>query len=281
MSFDSHSLFFYAGAEADLYDLTVRLTERAYDSVHEAVCELLCHSLQKRGTFGQDDLVLDLGCGTGEEALRLLRALPSCRVVGVDCSAEMLRLCTAKARSEFGEKTAAARFVTVQVDFRRSGWLEAALRRVCGDPIPSAVVSAYALHHMQPDEKGTLYQDLARVLPVGGTFINGDLFSYSSPSMCALAQRQEEQWIQRSFQDEGKWHALGLGCDSLRPDDLLELWIAHVRGDNVPLPIYSSGNGAYGSLCGWNESDALIEAGFNSVECLYRFYQSGVVVSIK
>jgi SAM-dependent methyltransferase len=279
MSGHPTSPYFYAGAEADLYDLTVRLTGEAYDSVHDIVCELACRSLSRLEPVGSTELVLDLGCGTGEEAFRLLRARPACRILAVDSSADMLRLCMAKARLEFGAQAAAERLITVHVDLRDKDWLPTALMTAPSYGMPKVVVSVYALHHMLPDEKAALYRDLAQLLTAGSSFVNGDVFSYASQWAAELAQQDEEQWIQQSFQDERNWRGPDLEGALGRRDELLRAWLAHVRTENVPLPIHAPSRAH--PRASWNETDALADAGFSSTECFYRFYQSGVVMAVK
>ncbi len=83
---------------ADAYDALYR------DKNYESECDLLERIFRQYG--GQPvRRVLDLGCGTGNHALRL--AARGYEIVGVDRSADMLRLAGAKAK----EQGAAVRFV--------------------------------------------------------------------------------------------------------------------------------------------------------------------------
>src|SRR5437763_317487 len=70
---------------------------RAYAAVdfsepHNRYVELLA----SRFPAFSSGVVLDLGCGTGDVAIRMARRFPGCRITGVDGSAQMLR-CAAEA----------------------------------------------------------------------------------------------------------------------------------------------------------------------------------------
>lgn len=73
------------------YDLLYR------DKEYDAECALL-HTIFHRYSQGGIRSVLDLGCGTGNHALRLVRM--GYRVTGVDLSPHMLALAGEKARAE-------------------------------------------------------------------------------------------------------------------------------------------------------------------------------------
>jgi tRNA (cmo5U34)-methyltransferase len=94
--------------------------------------------------------ILDLGSGTGITAQRVLAAHPGAALVGVDGSDHML----AHARRLVPEAT----FVV--------GALE--------DPLPDGpfdlVVSAFAVHHLDPAGKRALFARVADVLSPGGRF---------------------------------------------------------------------------------------------------------------
>jgi tRNA (cmo5U34)-methyltransferase len=96
--------------------------------------------------------ILDLGVGTGETARRVLGRHPGAQLIGVDASAEML---------------AAANVV----GDLRVGRLE--------DPLPDGpfdlVVSALAVHHLDPPGKRDLFRRIADALGARGRFVLGDV----------------------------------------------------------------------------------------------------------
>jgi tRNA (cmo5U34)-methyltransferase len=120
----------------------VRAEIPAYDELEDELAASTS-SIQARS-------ILDLGCGNGETARRVLVRHPGATVVGVDSSPEMVRN---------------ARALVPGATFGISR-LE--------DPLPAGpfdlVVSAFAVHHLPPDDKRGLFARIAGVLATGGRF---------------------------------------------------------------------------------------------------------------
>jgi tRNA (cmo5U34)-methyltransferase len=99
--------------------------------------------------------ILELGVGTGETALRVLRAHPGARYTGVDASEPML----ARARERLPH----------------AGLRAARLE----DELPAGpfdlVVSALAVHHLDGKGKRDLFRRVAAVLRPGGCFVLADV----------------------------------------------------------------------------------------------------------
>jgi tRNA (cmo5U34)-methyltransferase len=102
-------------------------------------------------------LVLELGVGTGATSSRLLAAHPGARLVGVDASAPMLDAARAALPA---------------------GRVELVLRRL-EDPLPAGlfdlVVSALAVHHLDPAGKRDLFRRIAERLAPEGRFVLADV----------------------------------------------------------------------------------------------------------
>ena len=117
---------------------------------------------------------LDLGIGTGVFAKRFLEDLeeyPYSRVVGVDGAGAMLEL----AKSRLGDLA------------RRVEW-------VCSDfkSLPAAaiepdtfdvVISTYALHHLNAQEKLVVLKSVVAAIKLGGWFLNADLVVAEAPEV--------------------------------------------------------------------------------------------------
>lgn len=110
-----------------------------------------------------DPLVLDLGCGPGSLAVRLLRRLPRATVVAIDADPLTLAL----GRAAFGD---VAGLEFRDLDLRSAGW-SAGLQLARQ---PDAAVSTTALHWLTQPALAALYAELARLLRAGGTLLNGD-----------------------------------------------------------------------------------------------------------
>ena len=100
--------------------------------------------------------VLDLGCGDGRLLELVLEARPGSTGIAVDVSPPMI----AKARERFADRP-------VEV-----------LERDLAEPLPpewgrfDAVVSSFAIHHLQHPRKRELYAEIHGLLVPGGVFCN-------------------------------------------------------------------------------------------------------------
>ena len=121
--------------------------------------------LQQQAAAATDGIdaraILELGVGTGETTRRVLERHPGARLVGIDSSPEML---------------AAARAALPDAELR-----EARLE----DPLPAGpfdlVVSALAVHHLDPAAKRGLFRRVAGVLRPGGRFVLADVVVPEQP----------------------------------------------------------------------------------------------------
>lgn len=113
-----------------------------------------------------DPLVLDLGCGPGSLAVRLLRRLPKATVVAIDADPLTLAL----GRAAFAD---VAGLEFRDLDLRTAGW-SAGLQL---DRRPHAAVSTTALHWLTQPALAALYAELAGLLRPGGVLLNGDHLS--------------------------------------------------------------------------------------------------------
>jgi SAM-dependent methyltransferase len=145
------------------------------------------------GAGRPDPLVLDLGCGPGSLAARLLARIPEATVIAVDADPVTLSL----GRAAYGS-LAGLQFL--DVDLRAPGWQARIGLRPARQV--DAAVSTTALHWLTAAELRQLYQVLASLLRPGGLFLNGDhlrLEETGSPVLARLGQALEEQECLRRF----------------------------------------------------------------------------------
>lgn len=142
------------------------------------------------GAGRPDPLILDLGCGPGSLAVRLLDRLSAATVVAVDADPVTLAL----GRAAYAD-VPGLRFL--DLDLRSPGWHAAlGLRERHLD----AVVSTTALHWLTAAELAGLYRVLAGLLRPGGLFLDGDhlrLDASESPVLAGLERVLEERENQR------------------------------------------------------------------------------------
>jgi SAM-dependent methyltransferase len=138
-----------------------------------------------------DPLVLDLGCGPGSLATRLLDRLPAATVVGLDADSVLLALGRAACADRPGLRFA-------DQDLRSDGWA-AALNL---DRPVDAAVSTTALHWLAAGELARMYAELATVLRPGGVLLNGDHLAEdeeTAPTLVRLGQALIEAEDHRRF----------------------------------------------------------------------------------
>jgi trans-aconitate 2-methyltransferase len=170
--------------------------------------------------------VIDLGCGTGRDAERLLDRLPEGRVVAVDGSARMLE----RTRERLAGRL--HRVAVVQADLT-----EDLPPEVRGDAVMSV-----ATFHWVPDHPG-LFRRVAAVLPPGGRFeaeFGGEdnIAAFSRAAERAGVPGDDDPWDFATAADtEAALEAAGFRAVAVRvvpdpvrlePGDQLEAFIATV-----------------------------------------------------
>src|ERR1700733_9924361 len=97
--------------------------------------------------------------------------------------------------------TAGGRLRWIEADLASPEWLHA-----LGETRVDAVVSATALHWLEPEALARLYHDLGRLLRPGGLLLNGDHMAFDSalPTFARLSQHaQDEEWTDAAFAARG------------------------------------------------------------------------------
>jgi SAM-dependent methyltransferase len=140
------------------------------------------------GTGRPDPLVIDLGCGPGSLAVRLLDRIPGATVVAVDADPVLLELGRAAWAGRAGLRFA-------DLDLRDPGWAG----RLGLDRPADAAVSTTALHWLLPPDLAAVYAEVASVLRPGGLLLDGDHLAEdeNSPALIrlgkALIEREERR----------------------------------------------------------------------------------------
>ena len=131
----------------------------------------------EEGTSRPDPVVLDIGCGPGSLAIRLLDRLPGATVIGIDADPVSLALGRAAYSGRSG-----LRFM--DLDLRAPGWSG----RLGLGRRADAAVSTTALHWLPEQDLRAMYAELATVLCPGGLLLNGDHFAVDAKETPTLAR---------------------------------------------------------------------------------------------
>ncbi len=188
---------------------------------------------------------LDLGSGSGLLAIGLLTRYPNARATLVDFSEPMMEA----ARDLLGEDVTMPRFVIA--DFALPDWIE----RVQSEAPFDAVVSGYAIHHLEHERKRALYAEVATLLAPGGFFINVEHVASATP------------WLTEIFDDAlidsmVNFQQLAGGARSRR-----EVAAEHHARPDEAANILASVE----TQCKW-----LRELGFEDVDCYFKYFELAV-----
>jgi tRNA (cmo5U34)-methyltransferase len=162
--------------DPDTYLDMVRAEVPAYEELQDAVGEAAGEVTARS--------ILDLGTGTGETLRRVGRHHPDARLIGIDESDRML---------------AVAHEVVPAADLR-----VARLQDELPEGPFDLVVSALAVHHLDPREKASLFREIAARLTPGGRFVLADVVVPYDPAD-AITPLDEGYDLPSSAVDQLQW----------------------------------------------------------------------------
>jgi SAM-dependent methyltransferase len=179
-----------------------------------------------------DPIVLDLGCGPGSLATRLLARIPAATVVAVDADPLLLALGRSARNSpsdgagDAPGSGAEGSLKFVDVDLREPGWTRAlGLNRQA-----DAAVSTTALHWLPPDALAEMYAEVATVLRPGGLLLNGDHLAQdkaAAPTLARLGRALNEIEQRRRGESHGqRGDSSGVAQSDQEPDTWEGWWDA-------------------------------------------------------
>jgi tRNA (cmo5U34)-methyltransferase len=136
--------------------------------------------------------VIDLGCGTGTVALRVLDTFANAHVTCLDVAENMIAMA----------RTKLAKHPQVR-------WRVGDFDTFAAEAPFDAVVSSLALHHLPTDgDKRRFYQRIYEVLNPGGAFYNADVVLASSESLQAAYIDRWRAFMSRGVSEteiDGNW----------------------------------------------------------------------------
>ncbi|MGE5658954.1 MAG: SAM-dependent methyltransferase [Actinomycetota bacterium] len=160
------------------FDRDIRQLLPKYDEMLDAIARCLPQSAHR---------ILELGCGTGELSLAILRHYPSVQIVAVDYSPRMLQF--AQAKIELAGY--ASNWTGIEIDF--GDWANQPNFSAISGQF-DACVSSLAIHHLKDEMKAKLFERICQSLNSGGCFWNADPILAESDSLKAIYQTVREEW---------------------------------------------------------------------------------------
>lgn len=144
--------------------------------------------------LGEAPVVVDLACGPGSLAARVLERFPRARVVALDCDPLLLGV-AGEALAPYG-----ARATVLDADLTGDAW-PAAVAEALGGAAPDGAVSTTALHWLTPGRLVDVYAQAARLLAPGGLLLNGDHFRFDErhPTLRRVAAAHDAATQARGF----------------------------------------------------------------------------------
>jgi SAM-dependent methyltransferase len=216
--------------------------------------------------------VLDLGCGTGSLARRVLDAHPEASVIAVDADPVLLQI----GRSALGD--CGGRLRWVDADLRDPGWVDAV---GAIDGTLDGAVSTTALHWLDVGQLAALYGQLAGLVRPGGAFLNGDgmAFDRDQPTAARLAAQTFAADAHDAFEVRGvpswdEWWQRALAAPELadsaarrkeREAAARARWGARPAAD-ATLSLHTL---------------SLLEAGFAEAATLWQFLDDRVLLAVR
>ena len=161
------------------FDFGMRQLLPRYDEMLEVITECLPSNTQR---------ILELGCGTGELSLKILKALPKVEIIALDYSPRMVKFAHDKIITAGFDN----RWTGIEADFGE--WANNPEKFNLGTDF-DACVSSLAIHHLTDEMKLKLIQQVATNLKPQGCFWNADPTLSETPALEDVYQTAREKWI--------------------------------------------------------------------------------------
>jgi len=177
--------------------------------------------------------IVDLGAGTGLLTKEMYELYPNAQYILIDIAKDMLKI----AEKRFDGLS--------NFQFMEYNYVDDIPVKNC-----DLICSALSIHHLENDEKATLYKNIYKKLDTHGCFINLDQFNGETEMMNNLYNTWWYNYIDHSGIAEEK-----------------SAWMERKKLDKentIPETI-----------------GLLKSSGFKTVECIYRFMKFGVVLATK
>ena len=173
-----------------------------HDEFQENVAEII---KDYSSSLRTDDVsVIEGGCGTGITTARILEADKRIKVIGIDNEERTIK-----------QARAILKDYENRVNLKKEDLLVAL--KAIPDKSVDIFASVWVVHNLQPEYREQLFPEIARILKIGGLFINGDKYARNEADL--QAQDLESQIMAFDV------------FDTLSRSDLKKEWTEHYRED--------------------------------------------------
>ncbi|MBK5208286.1 MAG: methyltransferase domain-containing protein [Flavobacteriaceae bacterium] len=269
---NKYEKFFYAEQQAGLYDKTIELAVPEYHLIHETLLEFLMYYFgipygkkieDIEGTF------IDIGAGTGTESISLLKKFPKLKILAIDFCRPMKLEFEKNYEKTFGKNNEKRyNYIVEDIFSEKCDFSELKKFLPSTEKAFAGVISAYCIHHFTKEEKQSVLKKMLSFIPTGGILINLDLFNYESSIFSKFAHDFDLNYIKNQFKNPDKKFIESRKIDIKERLKLGEMWIEHMNHANI-----------LGSI--EEQSHQLKELGVSEVECIYKYFQQGLICGIK
>jgi SAM-dependent methyltransferase len=272
MKLNTDNQFFYAMSDAQEYDATIRLTVPYYDLIHKTLIDILKYhfriTINDIKTDNIEGVFLDLGAGTGQESMSLLKEFPKLTALAIDIAPPMkIAFEENYMKLDNGHQQQRYNYIIDDIfncDFSGSKDVEF---KILGKK-KLAAISAYCIHHFVYEDKIKVYQKMYDFLDIGGMMINVDLFNYESEAISKYAHHFDLEYIKKEFDDPSPEYLESKKISVTQRQRLKLEWVNHMEKDNVLDSIES-------------QIEGLKNIGFKNVECIFKYFQQGIIIATK
>jgi ubiquinone/menaquinone biosynthesis C-methylase UbiE len=267
--------FFYAAEDAEIYDYTVELTQPYFHLMHDTLITYLNSWFDDKQ---KEITVLDIGSGTGIEALNLLKIFPRVKIVAIDFSQPMNDLFIDKLNKQYSNEFITKNISIICDDFLSNTlYADQELAKISNQTSFDIIMTAFVFQHFTKEEKEDAYLNVYRLLKPNGIFINCDIFGFYNDSINSFANQFGLNWIinQLSEPNAELMENLIKIKKVIKDIELYkEKWVKHWNEDNILFPTHSESNSI-------SERAYLKNAGFKEIEIIFRYWLAGIMISMK
>jgi len=155
------------------YDIKIEKTIPKYQEIQDVIVSLL--PFKKSAAIK----VLDLGIGTGNLSLKVLKQFPKAKIVGIDKDGEMLKVASKKLKR-----------LSPKIELIKGDFSDSFLKRKY-----NAIISLLSIHHLTNFQKRKLFKQIYQNLKPKGIFVNGDFVISDSKYINGKSAEMEKEFM--------------------------------------------------------------------------------------